>query len=156
MARPSYSGDDWPKIAKRFWAKVDKSGDCWIWLASTNEHGYGRFRIGGRNGKSHKAHRVAYYLEYGEWPLNGLHKCDNPPCVRPDHIFSGTLQDNINDMNTKGRYGGRFKSKLDKEQRLQILQRLLTGESANILAEEYGVHSATIRRCKNNMENHTS
>lgn len=92
--------------AERFYEKVipvPESG-CWLWTAAADPKGYGRFRLkGGRKGAL--AHRFAYELAYGPIPagMNALHKCDTPSCVNPDHIFLGTLQDNVRDMDMKGR-----------------------------------------------------
>jgi hypothetical protein len=95
-------------LKKRFWEKVDKSGDCWIWKAFKNKQGYGR--VGFVAGRSVNAHRVSYVMAYGEIPDGHFvcHKCDNPSCVRPDHLFAGTRQDNIDDMMIKKR-GKHFK-----------------------------------------------
>ena len=64
---------------ERFWAKVDKGGECWVWTASVNNHGYGQFT---HKGRPVKAHRFSWFLAHGEWPTQQvLHHCDNPPCV---------------------------------------------------------------------------
>lgn len=87
----------------RFWSKVDKTGDCWIWKAGKDSGGYGTISARGIN--ANKAHRVSWWLTFGEIPkgLNVLHKCDNPPCVNPDHLFLGTQKDNMQDCSKKGR-----------------------------------------------------
>ena len=86
---------------ERFWEKVTKTDRCWNWNAAHNEHRYGIFRIAGRN---EKAHRVAWSIAFGDpGALCVLHRCDNPPCVRPDHLFLGTQEENIQDMLQKGR-----------------------------------------------------
>lgn len=94
-----------------FWAKVDKSGPngCWIWTGTLATHcgGYGVFdrrREGVR--RARRAHRVAYELLVGSIPDQQLlrHKCDNPPCVNPDHLEPGTAKDNSQDMVTRGRH----------------------------------------------------
>lgn len=89
-------------ITERFWTKVQKTETCWLWGASKNKWGYGWVKL---NGSMRGAHRVSYELTKGQIP-NGfeiLHKCDNPPCVNPDHLSSGTHGDNIRDMFKKGR-----------------------------------------------------
>ena len=99
---------------ERFWEKVEKGDQCWIYKGS---HGtgnlYGQFRI---RGKELRAHRLAWQFAFGPIPkgLNVLHSCDNPPCVRPDHLFLGTQLDNIHDMMRKGRakMSGRPKSEV--------------------------------------------
>jgi HNH endonuclease len=92
----------YPSLEERFWPKVEKTDGCWYWTASCDPCGYGHFSI---DGKLHSAHRVSWELAYGPIPdrLDVLHKCDNPPCVRPDHLFLGTHTDNMVDMISKGR-----------------------------------------------------
>lgn len=89
-------------LGRRFWAKVNKSDDCWEWTACKNSAGYGQIRI---NGKAELAHRVSWELANGPIPdaMYVLHRCDNPSCVRPDHLFLGTSSDNTQDMISKGR-----------------------------------------------------
>lgn len=90
-------------VEERFWSKVDKTNECWVWLGTRTEFGYGQFRF---EGHTRKAHRVAWTLANGPVPNdrpNVLHRCDNPPCVRPEHLFVGTLSDNSQDCAAKGR-----------------------------------------------------
>lgn len=76
-----------------------------MWTASIDKCGYGRVTAGPRQRKILNAHRVAWELVYGPIPARRhvLHKCDNPRCVRPEHLFLGTHQDNMDDMVTKKR-----------------------------------------------------
>jgi hypothetical protein len=89
-------------LAERFWACVDKSGDCWTWTGYRTPRGYGRLQ---RNGVGLLAHRVSYELEHGSIPagLHVCHHCDNPSCVRPSHLFLGDAKANLADMTAKGR-----------------------------------------------------
>jgi hypothetical protein len=87
----------------RFWAKVNKTNGCWPWTASCNSEGYGKFW----NGKKLVlATRWLWESMHGQIPPRLLvcHTCDNPLCVRPDHLFLGTHQDNSQDSIAKGRF----------------------------------------------------
>lgn len=91
---------------ERFYKKVEQppySAACWLWLASRNPDGYGHFFY---NDSIVAAHRVSWMMHRGEIPagLNVLHKCDNPKCVNPAHLFLGTHQDNADDKMKKGRH----------------------------------------------------
>lgn len=94
-------------LEQRFWPKVQKSiGGCWLWIAGgDSETGYGRIRVGGRGTKHEVAHRVSWELTNGPIPegLWVLHHCDTPRCVRPDHLYLGTVQDNNADRVARGR-----------------------------------------------------
>jgi hypothetical protein len=79
--------------------------ECWPWMAYRNESNYGQTRIGGRGSKAVLAHRLSWIVHFGEIPvgMHILHKCDNPPCCNPNHLFMGTNYDNILDRVKKGR-----------------------------------------------------
>jgi hypothetical protein len=127
--------------------------ECWTWTGQTITGGYGRVGWGG--GKV-LAHRVAYELFEGSIPHGSwvLHRCDNPPCVRPSHLFLGSRQDNIDDMVTKGRQrtGGHLsageanaQAKLTWEKVAEIRAKYVPRTySLSRLAREYGVSTDTI------------
>src|SRR5947207_2239107 len=92
------------KDAARFWDKVNVIGnnDCWEWRAGRNPQGYGLFWLEGRQ---QPASRVAWLASAGRIPETEwvLHRCDNPPCCNPAHLFLGTAKMNTQDMIAKGR-----------------------------------------------------
>lgn len=97
-------------LEERFWSKVGcgVSTACWDWNASKRGKGYGSLRVGSRRdgtSRSESAHRLAWTFTHGPIPdgLCVLHRCDNPPCCNPDHLFLGTVRENNQDRNQKGR-----------------------------------------------------
>lgn len=159
-------------LEERFWVKVNKFGPvliprlgrCWVWTGHL-QRGYGQIRKG--RGKV-RAHRCAWELTFG--PITNklwvLHKCDNPTCVRPSHLFIGTALDNSQDMLKKGRgnkatgnqHGTTLQpqsvargvkngaSKLNDHKVLSMRVKWEEGESQEALAREFKVSSATVRK----------
>jgi len=89
---------------ERFWAKVDRSGDCWLWTAGRTPTGYGQFRPGGLANSRH-AHAVSWEMANGRRVAAGLqinHTCHVRACVRPEHLYEGTQQQNMIDKAESG------------------------------------------------------
>jgi hypothetical protein len=141
-------------LPQRFWSQVykdgptiyDDIGPCWLWIGpSSDQRGrpsYGYLTI---DGKRVWAHHIAWYLANGEWPTGDaewvLHRCDNPPCVRPSHLFLGDHAANMADMAAKGRRA------LGPRRRIRPIEedRPLPDSIADIAAEE-GVTEAQLRQ----------
>ncbi len=87
-------------LLDRFFEKVEKTEKCWLWTASKNTSGYGNFGDGTPQNKLLLVHRFSWQIHKGEIPNNlwVLHKCDVRHCVNPDHLYLGTLKNNIKDM----------------------------------------------------------
>jgi hypothetical protein len=134
----------------RFWKQTLKQdGDgCWNWLTGCDMDGYGAF-AGEFDGVLYRrAHRYSYALHFGHPPvgMHVCHKCDNPKCVRPDHLFIGSPLENMTDKMTKGRHVVPFGADhhwavLTEAQARAIL---IDARPYNQLANEYGVSPATI------------
>lgn len=130
---------------KNFWAKVKvgKPDECWEWQA--NKQRYGRLRL---NDKNPLAHRVSWLIHFGEIPqgMCVLHKCDNPPCVNPNHLWLGTQDDNMKDMANKGkRKGIPTHIKLSKKDREQIkILYWINSLTQEKIAKLFGVSNGTI------------
>lgn len=141
-------------VEDRFWEKVDKSGKCWVWTACKQAFGYGKFVI--KKGDSPvAAHRLSYELEVGQIPkgLFVLHRCDNPACVRPAHLFIGTQRDNMQDMRSKGRWSYKSRNQtgernpnsiLTDAQVAAMLQDLGRGGKPVSVARKYGIQYKTL------------
>jgi hypothetical protein len=131
----------------RFWAKVAKGDGCWEWRGYRDRQGYGMVG-GGRGNSPIRAHRYVHALLEGPIPEGVVirHTCDNPPCVRPEHLIAGTQGDNIADRQRRGRHRpGRFPGELHHNARLTNVDVLAArvaranGETIRSIAKRYGV-----------------
>jgi hypothetical protein len=134
---------------ERFWKKVDTSGSCWNWLGGKDQDGYGSITL--NQSSKVRTHRFSWELANkrpipeGLWVL---HRCDNPSCVNPAHLFLGTSRDNINDMVSKGRARSGERNNLAKLSREQVIAaraRGALGESPATISSDLGVNKETIR-----------
>lgn len=146
-----------------FWDKVSKLSSCWEWTAAKDSRGYGCFGATKYFGIS-KAHRFSYFLHNGDIPkgMHVLHKCDNPSCVNPDHLFLGTNKDNMKDRDFKGRgirpgHSDHPQTKIPDSLKDEIVEKaeamsLDRGTSYGVyrdLSKEYDVSADTIAaRCR--------
>ena len=143
------AGRKYPPLRQRVWSRVPAKGsnDCWEWSGYRNEHGYGAL-------KGRLAHRLVWQLERGPIPdgMNVCHRCDNPPCCNPAHLFLGTQSDNVHDMVSKGRRRGgnvagerNGASKLTDADVASIRERYVPRKvTLRQLATEYGVSDSAI------------
>lgn len=137
---------------ERFEKQVQKSDGCWLWTGGKDKDGYGIFRgeVGGVLFK--KAHRYSYALHTGDLlvGMQALHSCDNPSCVNPAHLSSGTNADNMRDKVTKGRHRApagenHYRAILTEEQAAAVL---IDPRPNTVIAAEYNVTAATVRDIK--------
>lgn len=128
---------------ERFWTQVKKTAQCWEWTGRVDRDGYGEFY-------PVQAHRFSWQLHNGSIPdgMCVLHRCDNPPCTNPDHLFLGTVTDNNNDRIAKGRSlrgNNHGMAKLADRQIREIRRRYREGGiTQQRLGDEYGVDQTNI------------
>lgn len=135
-------------VAERFWPKVDRRGEdeCWPWTAALDAHGYGALNNWAER-RVLKAHRISYELANGPIP-DGLfvcHRCDNPPCVNPGHLFLGTRDDNSADMVAKGRSGSR-PNRTPEHVRDRIRAAWAAGQNFKDIGRAVGVSGTTVKK----------
>lgn len=140
-------------IIERFWAKVNLSGpvhpvigtECWEWTAANNGLGYGVFRA-----RQRYAHRFSWEVHVGPIPNGAFvcHRCDNPGCVRPNHLFLGTAQDNSSDMVAKSRQRqeeGHPHAKITRANARDIIVARQEGATYAAIGQRFGICEAAVR-----------
>lgn len=132
-----------------FFKKVQITPGCWLWQGGVNRQGYGFYKW---RGQKLGAHRVSYFIHFESLDPKTLvcHRCDNPQCVNPDHLFAGSHADNIHDMMAKGRHprlkGHRGRGKLSAEDERAIQTSTLRNCD---LAAQFAVDPSLISRIRN-------
>lgn len=142
-------------ISLRFEAKINKLGpnDCWLWTGATTGR-TARYKHGSiglpRSRATAKASRVSWELAFGPIPEGAcvLHKCDNPLCVNPEHLFLGTHAENMDDMRRKGRSTHGVKSARAKLSAEQVREIRNTPVSNKIMADRFGVANITVSQIR--------
>lgn len=140
-------------IEQRFWAKVKKGGDgeCWLWQGARKPTGYGKVTVRDPHKRGVGAHRFAWELTHGRIRdgLHVCHRCDNPPCVNPRHLFLGTISDNIRDSFAKGRKDFRGEGCPRARLKAEQVRRIRAStEPLAVVAKEFGIsqtHVSSIR-----------
>ena len=147
-----------------FWAKVIKTDFCWKWVGWVDKNGYGTFghrhpwSISFRDTKENYVHRISWVIHYGAIPDGKwvLHECDNPPCIRPDHLYLGDNIDNSRDRDLGGRHRGAIGESCKhtplKNTDVILIRKLWnTGAYSQYdLANSFGVNQSSISEIVNN------
>lgn len=153
-ARPLSAINRGLSYEQRFWKSVHKTDGCWLWTAGRDHDGYGVFQADIHGVRVYSAHRYSHMLATGEIltpTILVLHSCDNPPCVNPAHLSSGTSQDNADDMVQKGRHLARIRVHADKVAKLsddEVRAILRDPRRYADIAVDFAVHPQTIKAIK--------
>lgn len=144
-------------IAARFWSGVLRGlpEDCWVWTKSVDNRGYGKLSSRrGKGGSPERAHRVSWELHFGTIPQDKevCHRCDNPRCVNPNHLFLGTHRDNMDDAVAKHRMAhgsNHCCAKLSEQDVVEIRALRHDGVAQRTIARMFGVTHSAIEKIDN-------
>jgi ribosomal protein S14 len=127
-----------------FMSKVDTSGECWLWTGATDDRGYGR-HYDPRHKATRRAHQQMFEAIHGYLPVEILHSCDTPGCVKPTHLKAGTHVDNMRDMAAKGRSAT---TSLTPDDVRHIRSTYVAGRggTSGVLQKAYGISRHTVRQ----------
>ena len=141
-----------PTVLERFSKGIRVTPGCWLWLKSKDTKGYGLLRV---NGKQEKTHRVSYRLFVGPIPdgLHICHRCDTPACVNPDHLFTGTNKENMEDRERKGRGVRQFGEAHHNAKITMDIARAIRTDSRKQreIGAAYGISQHTVWQVKQNI-----
>lgn len=120
--------------------RVSYTDGCWFWMGARTPTGYGNVKVGKT---CYYAHRLVYALAYGETPAGVVirHACDNPACVRPDHLIPGTQAENQRDMALRDRCGT---AKITNAQARMVVEQYDHGIDSRVIAAEFGIARSTV------------
>src|SRR5574343_126951 len=137
---------------KSFWSNVQikQPNECWEWLGSISNSGYGLWRRGSDHGFSKAAHRTAFLSTGKTIPpfYHVLHTCDNPICCNPGHLFLGTNQDNVDDKISKERHNHGSTHPASRLNEKQVIQILLDSRQHKDIAKDYGISRVQVTNIK--------
>lgn len=136
---------------ERFWSKVDvrNTSKCWPWRAYKDKDGYGMFLL---EGKSERSHRIALFLRTGNFPKYACHKCDNPTCCNPDHIYDGSHAENMRDAKERKRFmptrGSKHYSTSLTDAKVKAIREEYSKGDSNMLevAKMFGCSQSAVQR----------
>jgi hypothetical protein len=145
-------------LAERFYSYVERTDACWLWRGPTDRDGYGIITY---HNRASRAPRIAYIIAHGSIPDGAAicHTCDNPLCVRPDHLYAGSLSDNRRDAQQRNRWARKnldnvprgernTRARLTDDDVREIRAALARNETQPAIAKRYGVNQATISSIK--------
>lgn len=142
-------------MPERFWEKVDTSGACWEWTGALNRRGYGVISIPLSGGRQVLAHRYAASLYFGMFDTRSLvcHHCDNPKCVREDHLYLGDPASNGRDMSRRSRTHNQRKTQCPKGHAYDDTNTYVSSQGKRHCRSCSVAHQATYRRKENPVAN---